>query len=112
MNPPRRPGSHEADDILPSQPAGTLHTSSPNNPLKTSTRPFLPNSTPSTSQLPSLVESSIPTPSETIQEKEPVDVIRGIYIPDQDLAIVPKWSVRLQHHPRPFLIFQIIRLRN
>jgi endonuclease III len=35
----------------------------------------------------------------TIQENKPVDVIRGSYIPDQDLAIIPKWSVQLQHRP-------------
>lgn len=107
MNPPRRRESHEADDILPSQPVGTHHTSSPNNPLKTSSRPFLPNLTSSTSQLPCPIESSISTPSETIQENEPVDVIRGIYIPDQDLAIVPKWSVQLQHHPDTTSFFRL-----
>lgn len=102
MNPPRRRESHEADNILSSQPVGAHHTYSPNDPLKAFPRPFLstlPLPTFPTSQVSSLVDSSISTPSGIIQENKPIDVIRGSYIPDQDLAIIPKWSVQLQRRP-------------
>lgn len=99
LNPPRRGGSHEADDIVPRQPVGAYQTSPSNNLSNPSLEPLLSNLPLAISQLSSPVDSSISTPSETIQEIKAVDVIRGSYIPDRDLVLIPNWSAQLQRRP-------------
>lgn len=99
LNLSRPGGSHEADDIVPRQPVGAYQTSPSNNLSNPSFEPSLSNLPFFISRLSSPIDSSISTPSETIQEIEAVDVIRGSYIPDHDLVLIPNWSFQLQRRP-------------
>jgi endonuclease III len=111
VKPPRHGGSHEANDIVPNRPVRAHQTSPPNNHPKISIKPLLSNLPLSISQLSSLVESSISAPSGTIQENKAVDVIRGSYIPDHDLAIIPNWTTQLQHRPDLSSTFKLSDLK-
>jgi endonuclease III len=99
LNLSRRGESHEADDIVPSQPVKAHDTSCSSDLSNPSLKPSLSNLPLFPSQLSSPVDSSILTPSETVQEIKAVDVIRGSYIPDLDLVLIPNWSVQLQSRP-------------
>lgn len=119
INPPRLGGpqhggsqSHGVDDILPNQPVRAHLTSSPLDHPSTSTKPTLPNIYPSSSQFSSRIDSSIAAPSGRIEGIQPVDVIRGTYIPDQDRVIIANWSAQVRRRPDLVSSFEFEVLQN
>lgn len=105
-------GSHGVENILPNQPVRAHLTSSPNDHPSISTSATLPNIYLSSSQFSSQVDSSIAAPSGRIQGIQPVDVIRGSYIPDQDRVIISNWSAQVRRRPDLVSSFEFVVLQD